>query len=65
VFLECVPPDYILVLVEISIKDLAYLVVVEVISLDQFDERVGIVKRHSRNLALCGATTVTIKRDPH
>src|SRR6266853_6319805 len=65
VFHECVSPDHILVLLEISIKNLAYLVAVDVISVDQFDERVGFVKGHSRNLALCRATTVPVKRDPH
>ena len=36
VLFKCIPPDYILVLVEIPIKDLAYLVPVDVIRVDQF-----------------------------
>src|SRR5437879_11182156 len=65
VFHECVSPDHILVLVEVSIKNLGYLVAVDVINVNQLDERVGFVEGHSRNLALGFATTVPVKRDPH
>jgi hypothetical protein len=65
VFQECVLPDYISVLGEIPIQDVAYVVVIEVIRVDHFDERSGFVNGHSRNFALRRATTVPVKRDPH
>ena len=64
-FQECVPPNYIFILVEISKEDLAYLVAVDVITVEQIDERVGFVQGHSRNLILRRATTVTVKRNPY
>ena len=64
-FHECIPPDYIRVLVEISIKDLACLVPIDVISVDQFDQRLRFVQRQSRNPAVRLATTVAVKRDSH
>jgi hypothetical protein len=64
VILERISPDYILVSVEISVKDLAYLVAVDVISINQLDQCVGFVERQSRNLPICRATTVTVERDP-
>jgi hypothetical protein len=63
VILKRMSPDFILVLVEISVKDLAYLVAVDVINLDQLDQCVGFVQRQSRNIPICPATTVTFERD--
>ena len=65
VFLKRFPPDYILVLIEIAIKDLAALVAVDVICVDEFDQHLGFVQRQSSNLAIRCATTVAIERDPH
>jgi hypothetical protein len=65
VFRECVSPDYILVFVEISVKELAYLGAIDIIYVDQIDERVGFVEGHSRNLAVRRETTVPVKRNPH
>ena len=52
-------------MLEIPIKDVADLVVVDVINVNPLDERVGLVSGHARDLALRRATTVSIKRDPH
>jgi hypothetical protein len=62
---ESVPPDGILVLVEVTIKDLAYLIAVDVIGVDQVDECARFDKRHSLGLAIRRATTVAVKRDPN
>jgi hypothetical protein len=64
-FFESVPPDHILVLVEITIQNLAYIVAVDVICVDEVDEHTRFVKRHSFSLAIGSATTVAVKRDPN
>jgi hypothetical protein len=65
VFDECVTPDHILILIEVSVKELAYFVAIAVIVVNKLDKRAGFVQGHMRNISLRLATTVPIKRDSH
>jgi hypothetical protein len=65
VFLKCLVPDYILVLIEVAIKNIAYLVAIEVNCVDEFDQCLGLIQGQSSNSVICCATTVAVERDPH
>lgn len=58
-------PNDILVLIEVAMKNLTYLVAVDVIGDELLDQSLRFVQRQSRNLSLRVAATVAIERDSH